>query len=84
MTIDNAKKNGVKVGICGEMASNPEIACLLIGLGIDELSMAPIAIPVVKEKIIRNYYWKMKEIAEEALKLNSHEEIMNLLKKNLN
>jgi len=84
MTIDNAKKNGVKVGICGEMASNPEIACLLIGLGIDELSMAPIAIPVVKEKIIRNYYWKMKEITEEALKLNSHEEIMNLLKKNLN
>jgi phosphotransferase system enzyme I (PtsI) len=84
ITIDNAKKNRIKVGICGEMASNPEIACLLIGLGIDELSMAPIAIPVVKEKIIKNYYWKMKEISDKALKLNSHEKIINLLKKNLN
>jgi phosphotransferase system enzyme I (PtsI) len=84
ITIDNAKKNRIKVGICGEMASNPEIACLLIGLGIDELSMAPIAIPVVKEKVIKNYYWKMKEISDKALKLNSHEKIINLLKKNLN
>jgi phosphotransferase system enzyme I (PtsI) len=84
ITIDNAKKNRIKIGICGEMASNPEIACLLIGLGIDELSMAPIAIPVVKEKIIKNYYWKMKEISDKALKLNSHEKIINLLKKNLN
>jgi len=84
LTIDNAKKYGIKVGICGEMASNPEIACLLIGFGIDELSMAPIAIPSVKEKIIKNYYWKMKEISEEALKLDSHETIMNLLKEKLN
>ncbi len=84
LTIDNAKKHGIKVGICGEMASNPEIACLLIGLGIDELSMAPIAIPAVKDKIIKNYYWKMKELSEKALKLNSHEEIIKLFKENLN
>jgi phosphotransferase system enzyme I (PtsI) len=84
ITIENAKKNGIKVGICGEMASNPEIACLLIGLGIDELSMAPMQIPLVKEKIIKNYYWKIKEISNEALKLDSHEKILNFLAKNLN
>ena len=84
LTIENAKKNNIKVGICGEMASIPEIACLLIGLGIDELSMAPVAIPSVKEKIIKNYYSKIKEIAEKVINFNSHEKIMSFLKKNLN
>jgi len=84
LTIDNAKKNNIKVGICGEMASIPEIACLLVGLGIDELSMAPVTIPQVKEKIIKNYYSKIKEISEKVLNFNSHEKIMDFLKKNLN
>ncbi|MCM8817952.1 MAG: phosphoenolpyruvate--protein phosphotransferase [Candidatus Omnitrophica bacterium] len=84
LTIENAKKNNIKVGICGEMASIPEIACLLIGLGIDELSMAPVAIPLVKEKIIKNYYSKIKEITQKVLSFNSHEKIIDFLKKNLN
>ncbi|MCM8804411.1 MAG: phosphoenolpyruvate--protein phosphotransferase [Candidatus Omnitrophica bacterium] len=84
LTIENAKKNNIKVSICGEMASNPEIACLMIGLGLEELSMAPLAIPYVKEKIIKNYYYKMKEIAEKIINFDSHESIINFLKKNLN
>ncbi|MCM8771651.1 MAG: phosphoenolpyruvate--protein phosphotransferase [Candidatus Omnitrophica bacterium] len=84
LTIENAKKNNIKVGICGEMASIPEIACLLVGMGIDELSMAPVAIPNVKEKIIKNYYEKMKEVAEKSLNFNSHEKIIEFLKESLN
>lgn len=84
LTIENAKKNNIRVGICGEMASIPEIACLLIGMGIDELSMAPVAIPSVKEKIIKNHYSKIKEITQKILSFNSHEKIIDYLKKNLN
>jgi phosphotransferase system enzyme I (PtsI) len=83
ITIENAIKNNIKVGLCGEMASIPEIACLIIGFGIDELSMAPIAIPLVKEKIIKNSYKEMREIAEEVLNFKKHDEIINFLKKNL-
>lgn len=83
LTIENAEKNGIKVSVCGEMASYPEIACLLIGMGIEELSMAPIAIPSVKEKIIKNEYAKMKDIAEKVLNFGTHKEVINYLKKNL-
>ncbi|MDD3725582.1 MAG: phosphoenolpyruvate--protein phosphotransferase, partial [Candidatus Ratteibacteria bacterium] len=37
LTIENGKKKGIWTGICGEMASIPNIACLLVGMGIDEL-----------------------------------------------
>jgi phosphotransferase system enzyme I (PtsI) len=83
ITVENAIKNNIAVGLCGEMASIPEIACLLIGFGINELSMAPVAIPSVKEKIMKNSYMKMKEIAENVMNLTKHDEIINFLKKNL-
>jgi len=83
ITAENAIKNNIEVSLCGEMASIPEIACLLIGLGIKKLSMAPVAIPSVKEKIIKNSYTEMKEIAEKVMNFNKHEEIINFLKKNL-
>jgi phosphotransferase system enzyme I (PtsI) len=43
---------GIPVGICGELAGVPDIAPLLAGLGIAELSMAPASIPVVKERLL--------------------------------
>jgi len=46
-----ARRAGIPVSICGEMATNPLAVPLLIGLGISELSGAPAAIPVVKEII---------------------------------
>lgn len=83
MTIDNAKKNGISVGICGEMASIPEIACLLVGMGIDELSMAPFLIPTIKEVIINSKYEKLKKISEEVFKFDTNDKIVEFLKKKL-
>ena len=52
-TIDAAKKHGISVGICGEMASDPQYTVLLIGLEFNEFSMSPVSINIIK-KIIRN------------------------------
>jgi len=50
-TIDAAHRAGIWVGLCGEMAADPALAALLLGLGIDELSMSCMAIPEVKRLI---------------------------------
>ena len=44
-----AANAGIPISLCGEMASNPLAVPLLVGLGIEELSCAPSAVPVVKE-----------------------------------
>lgn len=46
-----AKNAGIKIGICGEMASNPLLLPFFMALDIDELSMIPSLIPAIKEKI---------------------------------
>lgn len=48
MTCDAARAAGCWVGVCGETAGDPDLARLLIGLGVTELSMAPRSIPAVK------------------------------------
>jgi phosphotransferase system enzyme I (PtsI) len=52
-TIDKGHQQGIWVGMCGEMAGNPLAIPLLVAMGIDELSMAPAAIPRAKE-IVRS------------------------------
>ena len=65
MTINAAKKNNIKIGICGEMGGEIEYTILLLGLGLREFSVAPaMIIPEVK-KIIRSVtYERAKEAAE--------------------
>jgi phosphotransferase system enzyme I (PtsI) len=52
-TADVAKEKGIKVFICGEMAGTPLHIPLLLGIGMDELSMNPQSIPVIK-RVIRS------------------------------
>ncbi|NIA22861.1 MAG: phosphoenolpyruvate--protein phosphotransferase, partial [Proteobacteria bacterium] len=75
MTIENAHKNNIWVGICGEMAGDPYAIPVLIGLGVDELSMSPLSIPVAK-KIIRNLSMsEAKILANKSLKHQNGKEI---------
>jgi phosphocarrier protein FPr len=50
-TVKGAEAHGRWVGVCGELAGDPEAAVLLVGLGVTELSMAPPLIPEVKEAL---------------------------------
>jgi len=55
--VDAAHKNDIWVGVCGEMASEPVLSLILMGLGVDELSCSSVAIPELK-KAIRSVTFK--------------------------
>lgn len=75
MTVDAAHAQGIWAGVCGEMAGDVEMVPLLLGLGVDELSVAPPLVPQVKY-LIRNLKMKDAEaLAAAALKSHSAEEI---------
>jgi phosphocarrier protein FPr len=74
-TVEAGHANGIKVSLCGEMAGDLKATALLIGLGIDALSMTPTAIPIVKERIRRLELTEAKRIAAMALEMSSAEEI---------
>ena len=70
-TVQAAHEAGIWVGMCGELAGNALATPLLIGLGLDELSMSAPSIPTVK-KVIRNLEREQaREIAAAALKKES-------------
>jgi phosphotransferase system enzyme I (PtsI) len=75
-TIDAAHQNQVWVSVCGEMASDPVFAPLLLGLGVDELSAAPPLIAPVKFLIRRLKLAEARELAEFALNSESAGEIL--------
>jgi phosphotransferase system enzyme I (PtsI) len=64
MTVDAAHAHGIWVGVCGEVASDPVLAPLLLGLGVDELSTAPAAIDPVKYIIRRVKQTEARELAD--------------------
>lgn len=81
MTIDGAKKTGVDVVMCGEMAGDPINVPVLIGLGLRELSMNPGTIPVVKQ-IIRQLDSKEAEtMVNEILTMDRVDKITELVEK---
>ncbi len=79
--VETAHQADIWVGMCGELAGNPLATPLLVGLGLDELSMSAPAIPAVKERIRELTFTKAKEIANTALTLSSPEAVEEFLQK---
>tara|TARA_B100000029_G_scaffold516253_2_gene628156 strand:- start:180082 stop:181821 length:1740 start_codon:yes stop_codon:yes gene_type:complete len=73
--IDSAHNNSIWVGVCGVMAANPLTACILLGLGVDELSMSPNDIPWIRRLIRSVNYDELRQLSSEAIKLGTSEEI---------
>ncbi len=75
MTVDAAHAQGIWAGVCGQIAGDPVLAPLLIGLGVDELSAAPAVLDEVKYIIRRMKIDEAKALAEFALGCESPTEI---------
>jgi phosphotransferase system enzyme I (PtsI) len=73
--IREARAYEVPVSLCGEVASDPLTAMVLIGLGIDELSMAPVSIPVIKSLVRCLPATEAREIARRALEMRTAREV---------
>lgn len=82
ITVDNAHKYGRTVSVCGEVASEKEAIPILVGLGVDKLSMNPRMIPHAKELVRSFGYKKLKELALKTLDLESASEVREYVLKN--
>lgn len=73
--VEAAKKQEIPVSICGEMAGDPLVAPVLLGLGLRTLSMHAVAMPDVKEAICCVTLEEVESLAAEVLELESATEI---------
>ena len=85
--IDNvvkcAHRENIWVGVCGEMASDPLSVLILLGLGVDEFSVAPTSLLEIK-KIIRNTNWEeVQGIAAKLLKSKTSPEAKRFAERRL-
>ena len=74
-TVDAAHRHNIWAGVCGEVAGDPVLAPLLIGLGVDELSAAPTLVDQVKYIVRRLKLNETQALAEFALQCESPSEI---------
>ncbi|UCF59965.1 MAG: phosphoenolpyruvate--protein phosphotransferase [Anaerolineaceae bacterium] len=80
--INAAHDEGIWVGLCGELAGDPDAAPILLGLGLDEFSMAPSSIPHAKA-IIRNWSKSdAQKLASKALEFDSAEAVREYVRTN--
>jgi phosphotransferase system enzyme I (PtsI) len=83
-SIDNSLKAArnarIPAIVCGEMASTPAYAVLLLGLGATDLSMTPSAIPRVRQTVKEIDTHDARRIAEECLRCTTADEVENLVR----
>ena len=82
-TIQSARERGIWAGMCGEMASDPYAAVILLGMGITELSMSAPSIPRVKEMIRSVTSTQAKELLADVMKMEHGVDIRAYLHKML-
>lgn len=80
---DAAHEHGKTVGVCGELGGDPVAIPILVGLGLDELSMNAPAIPVAKQIIRQLDYDEVKKLARAVLNLESPADVKEMVFKTL-
>jgi len=81
--VDKCSERGRDVCICGEIASDPEILPILIGLGVKKISVVPRMIPILKQIIREISFEHVKEIAAKAVNMDSPADVRLLARKEL-
>nr|WP_298165504.1 phosphoenolpyruvate--protein phosphotransferase [uncultured Pseudomonas sp.] len=83
MTVEAAHAHGKWVGVCGELAGDPLAVPLLVGLGVDELSVSARSIALVKARV-RELDWRHSQaLAQRALTLESAAAVRGLIEETL-
>ena len=83
MIVAAAQRRGIPVSVCGEMASDPRLAILLVGLGVRTLSMGPSSIGLVKRALRGVSMAEAESLAREVLSLPTAVDVDNRLQARL-
>ena len=78
--VQAAHHAGIPVAICGEMAAEPAYAVVLLGLGLDELSMNPVSIPKVKKVLRMSRFEETRFLVEKIFQFKTALEIESYLR----
>ncbi len=78
-TVEKARAAGIEVSLCGEMAADPRLVPLLLGLGLRRLSLSPRLVPAVKERVRSHSIAELTDLAEHCLKLPTATEVVEAL-----
>ncbi len=78
-TVDAGHASGIEVALCGEMAGEVMTAAVLLGLGLDELSMRPPAIPHVRRLLRNSCSRQLAELGEQVLQCRDGHEVRDFL-----
>lgn len=80
--IEAGHQEKIWVGMCGEMASDPLLVPLLVGLGLDEFSTGPAFVPLIKKSIRELVFSASKDMAEAVLKCSTSQEVEAIMESN--
>jgi phosphotransferase system enzyme I (PtsI) len=82
-TVENAHANQIEVALCGEMAGEPLYVPILLGLGLDELSMNPYSIPRTKKAVRGLEHSYCKDLLAEVMLKDSAKEAESLVRREM-
>jgi phosphoenolpyruvate-protein phosphotransferase len=79
LTVDGARKHNRFTGVCGGIAGDAQAVPILVGLGVDELSVSLPSIPTIKAQVRRLSFADCRELAQRALNCRTGDEVRTLL-----
>lgn len=79
LVTSEANKARIPVSVCGEIASDPRFTALLLGLGIQELSVAPRYLPLIKNAIRRTSIVDAVQLADKALGMTTAQDVLDII-----
>ncbi len=77
-TIAEARAQGKDVSVCGEMAGDPAMTRLLLGLGLRSFSMHPTQILAIKQEVLRSDAKRLEALAQQVLESDEPSEVLGL------
>lgn len=79
LVTSEANKAKIPVSVCGEIASDPRFTALLLGLGIQELSVAPRYLPIIKNAVRKTSIVDAVQLAEKVLCMKTAQEVLEFI-----